>query len=137
LAFLAGGVLAAASWLPVFSPSDGVWPAEKASAYRQASLKIQELTHELGNLPPEDLSREDAEQFRSAMDNYESIRAELESAQQRHRAAWGPLLRIGGFFLLIASAFLYFATLRLPLRGMKGVHLQRKSPDDSSGQFTA
>jgi hypothetical protein len=121
----------------MFSPGDGVWPAEKASAYRQASLKIQELTHELGNLSPDDVSREEAEQFRSAMDNYESIRAELESAQNRHRAAWGPWLRICGFFLLIASAFFYFATLRFPLRGMKGVHLHRKSPSDSSGQFTA
>jgi hypothetical protein len=119
----AGAVLLSLSFVPALSSGKERWSTEKARDYQQASLEIQELTHELVNKSPDDMSRETSTKYRDAMDNYESLRSQLEDARSR-RGTSAAVLRVLGAGLMIAGILSFLSTVRRQ-RKFDGVHLRR------------
>lgn len=102
-AIVVGLVLACLSFLPAFSGGSERWTSDEARAYQDASMKIQNLTHQLGSEQPETVSRNSSADFEKAIEDFQELRSKLEEARDRS-GLWGTTLRLAGVALLFVGA---------------------------------
>jgi uncharacterized protein HemX len=107
-AILAGLVLAAASFLPMFQSGSERWTNDRAREYQDAALEIQNLTHHAASQSPDTASRADAEKLDQALSHFQGLQQELDAARSQS-AGLGMLLRIVGVLLAIVGSVLYVA----------------------------
>jgi hypothetical protein len=106
---IVGILLVGASFVPALTGSSERWTTEQASAYQDASMRIQKLTHDLGNQSPDSASRDTDVEFEKALDHFHDLRAELNDARN-DRGYLKMALRVIGGTLGIAGLGYYFAS---------------------------
>ena len=80
-----GILLVGLSFLPALAGQRERWTKEQATAYQDASMKIQQLTHELGNQSPDTASRAKEAEFQQAINRFQDLRTELNEARADRR----------------------------------------------------
>jgi len=110
-AVIVGMALFALSFLPLFTSGRERWTKQQALELQQASMRIQELTHQLGSQTPDTASRQTSQDYRQALDHYEDLQSQLKDARGRS-GSLGPVMRILGLLLAIGGAVSFFATKR-------------------------
>lgn len=132
-AILIGLAIAALSFLPSLAAGTKRWTPDKAREFQKASLEIQELSHTVVSQTPDSASRETSTRFQKAIDNFESLRTELEEARS-HNGSLAAVLRLLGGTLIVGGIVGCLATIRIP-KGESGVHL-RRNPPSAGGEIS-
>lgn len=106
-AIVLGGLLLGISFLPSLAGGHARWTKDQALEYQQASMRIQELTHDLGSQSPDTASPATTVEFRAALDHFHNLESQLKDAREQsgHGATVlrvvGLLLAIGGTISLV------------------------------------
>ena len=108
---LAGLVLTAVSFAPLFQSGSERWTADRAREYQDASLEIQELTHELGGRSPESAKREDSQKLNDALQHFQVLQQELKDAQAQS-GGLAVLLRAAGIVLMVVGVVMFVVRRR-------------------------
>lgn len=110
-AVLLGMLLVALSFLPAIAGERARWTTERAREYQNASLRIQQLTHELGDQQPDDAGRATEEEYRAAIDHFQDLQAELHQARS-DRGLLKTALRVLGGGLVVGGMVRHLAARR-------------------------
>jgi hypothetical protein len=111
VAVLGGVSLVALSFLPAFASGKARWTPDKARAYQEASVKIQELSHKVAQESPDTVSRATSDEVNEALDNFDQLRHELESVRSQS-GLWAIALRAIGICLVALGIAGYVASTR-------------------------
>jgi hypothetical protein len=123
-AMILGGALFAISFLPLFAGGRERWTKEQALELQQASMRIQELTHQLSTQTPDTATKNTSQDFKQALDHFESLQVELKKARS-HSGSLGAVLRIAGLLLVVGGGVGYVVTRQKKTAELRPVHSVR------------
>ena len=106
-----GAALVGISFLPAVAGERERWTNERAREYQDASMRIQKLTHQLGEQKPDTAARHTEVEFQKAMGRFQDLQTELNQARNDGGLLKMTLRAIGGV-LGVAGIAYFFASRR-------------------------